>query len=170
MGNRLLQISCEIFKLCWRLDVPFVWENPLCSFQWWHPLAKEIASLEGVSDLCLHQCAYGARWYKPTRLRVFGLRDTRDLERKCKRRVVEGKWLCQHSGLPHIVLQGRDSQGVCWTARAAAYPCELCERLASCFCDTAFANEFAKALAGVASLGARRNRSQCLRTAAKGGG
>ena len=26
-GNRLLQISCSVFTLCWKLDVPFVWEN-----------------------------------------------------------------------------------------------------------------------------------------------
>ena len=141
-----LQISAEFFELCWALDVPFVWENPLTSFMWDHRLARRIARLEGVSDLTLHACAFGARWYKPTRLRVFGLRHPERLAKTCKRTVQDGKWLCQHTGQAHVILQGRDENGVNWTARAAAYPKKLAKALADVFIDTAFCRELARNL------------------------
>ena len=83
-GNHILQISCQIFRLCHRLGVSFVWENTWSSFQWDHSLSIEIENLSGVKDIKLNQCAFGARWYKPTRLRTFGLSNTTELEKKCR--------------------------------------------------------------------------------------
>ena len=139
-GNSLLQIAVEFFELCHTREIPWIWENPLTSWMWEHPLALKIGKLAGVTDHTAHYCAFGARWFKPTRFRVFGLRTPERLERTCCRNIVDGRWLCQHSGQAHIVLQGRDEQGVNWTARASAYPRPLAELLAEIMSDTAFAD------------------------------
>ena len=141
LGNRLLQISVDLFLLCWHCDIAFVWENPRTSWMWEHPLAKRIAALAGVSDVHLNMCAFGAAWFKPTRMRVFGLRRPEFLSRLCHRKKHEHGWICQHSGRPHTILQGRDSQNVNWTARAAAYPVELGRALAEVMSEACFERE-----------------------------
>ena len=145
-GNRLLQIAADIFLLCWRCDIPFVWENPMSSIMWLHPWATRFEDLHGIEDISLHYCAYGARWMKPTRLRTFGLHRFQDLQRKCFRQVSSDGWVCGHSGLPHVVLQGRDPQGLPWTARANAYPRELAVKLADKMVEAAHMKRFVHSL------------------------
>jgi hypothetical protein len=106
----------------------------------------EIENLSGVKDIKLNQCAFGARWYKPTRLRTFGLANTSELERKCRRQVCDGQWLCQYTGLPHIRLQGRDEKGMNWSVPAAAYPALLGKILAQVFMCAVLEREAARGL------------------------
>ena len=90
----------------------------------------------GIEDIHLDQCGFGARWRKATTLRCFRVVAPERLERRCRR--PRGDLNCAFSMRPHIVLAGRDSWGIHWTARAAAYPKLLASCLADVFEDSAF--------------------------------
>ena len=118
-GNQLFRNAVDFFRCCRRYRVPFVWENPRTSFQWLMPESKTIARwAEGV-DIHIDQCGFGARWRKAITLRCFRIVAPERFERRCRR--PRGDLNCQYTGKPHIVLEGRDSRGIHWTARAAAY-------------------------------------------------
>ena len=118
----------------------------MSSIMWLHPWATRFEDMEGTEDVTLHYCAYGARWLKPTRLRISGLHGPQALQQKCFRRVSSDGWVCGHSGLPHVVLQGRDPQGLPWTARANAYPRELAVKLADKMVEAAHMKRFVHSL------------------------
>ena len=138
LGNTLLDISIDIFRLCRLHNVPFIWENPFSSYMWDMPRARAVLSWKGVEDVEVHYCGFGMPWKKPTRFRCFGIPGARSFfGRVCRSDP------CFFSGLPHQRLTGLDPHGVFWTLRACAYPWELCERLAAAIVSAARMKVFA---------------------------
>ena len=79
--------------------------------------------------------------------------------------TCHGKRLCQYTGKPHIVLQGRDEHNINWTLRAQPYPARLARKMADVFIDSAWQNEFARQLT-VLSPRDKWNRLQAQRALA----
>ena len=160
MRQRPARGVTRFFRQCRRYRVPFLWENPLTSIQWWTPAAQQVASWPHTQDVTVHYCAYGTRWRKPTKLRCHRLRSAHKLAATC-----QGRRICQYTGKPHIVLQGRDENNTNWTLRAQPYPPQLARRMADVFIDAAWQNEFVKQIATLAPRD-KSNRLQAERAQA----
>ena len=105
---------------------------------WKMAAAVRIFRWPGVRDIITNYCGWGTPWCKPTRLRCILLPRADELCKRCK--AVRG--ICSFSGKKRQILQGRDGLGIHWTARAAAYPHVLANRMADVFQDAAFDRVF----------------------------
>ena len=142
VGNALFGAGMVILSECIKLRIPFILENPQSSRMWDMPTNIALSNNPEVQDVVLDYCGYGARWRKTTKFRCFMLSPAH-LARRCR---PVGK-LCGHSLQPHIILEGRDPTGVCWTSRASEYPAKLATALARLMIDGAFASVFADRVA-----------------------
>eukprot|EP00959_Pyramimonas_sp_CCMP1952_P175874 3675096-Pyramimonas_sp.AAC.1 len=95
--------------LCLRYHVPYALENPLASYMWRSKVMRE-KILPFSRALDLHQCAFGSRWRKATRV-IFGcVTASGDL---CL--TNRGRLLCRgkrgycsfRPGRKHVVLEGK---------------------------------------------------------------
>ncbi len=124
-GNALFNFTLDIARLCYKLGIPIVIENPLTSMAWEVPSMQQFMCRKHVRTCDLDFCQYGERWKKPTRLVYFAL----DLQSLCK--TCQGTHhKCSHSKRPHIALIGRDASGIWWTRRAQPYPFALVDSFA----------------------------------------
>ena len=122
-ANKLFFWLLRILRLHIKHNVPFILENPRLSLLW---KAGPIGPILKHCDLCdVDFCMFGTPWRKPTKLAVFNLPEINDEMKVCHRRG----W-CERTGKRHIILEGKDPQGVFWTARAAPYPRKFCQALA----------------------------------------
>ena len=69
LGKELLDFTIDIVRCCNEYAIPYVMENPLTSYAWHDESLK--AALQQAEILDVHQCAFGARFRKATRL-TFG--------------------------------------------------------------------------------------------------
>ena len=124
-GNALLDCSVQIAQLCSDLQIAWVLENPFTSRIWLtEPL--QACLLKGASFLQTEFCAFGVPWQKSTGL-IFQNFDTlRQVSKHCK--THHGR--CSFPGRKHIILSGKDSDGVWLTRRAQPYPYKLCWKIA----------------------------------------
>ena len=125
-GNAVASIGFCVLKWCRLIDAPFCFEKPASSLPWHTGAALDMKRWEHISDCQVNMCAFGAPWKKATRLRSFRLPTVSLLSVRC-RKVNK---LCQDSVKLHVVLQGRDSQGVTQTSRASAYSVPLARAIA----------------------------------------
>jgi len=123
-ANSTTSFAAKIVRLCLRLHVPFVVENPQTSMIWNTPEFASIRQHESVSFDVLHQCAYGALWRKATGM-LSGFLDQRDRCRISQRcHGGRGGW-CSHQHKKHIQIVGSAKYRA-----SAAYPDNLAKDLA----------------------------------------
>lgn len=136
-GNLLAGISFMILKYCYLYSVPFCWENPDTSYMWRLDQALRMSQWDGVQDLVVDACSFGAPWKKRTRFRFYRMPVAEAILQGHKCSPGRGG-VCSFSGRPHLHLQGRDPSGVSRTKRASEYPYKMCKALATVFHETAF--------------------------------
>ena len=100
---------------------------------------------------------------KPTTLMCSRLVGSHRLQRIC-RCTLPARY-CSFSLKPHVVLQGRDPQGISWTRRAQEYTPQFADVLANVFFDSAWSVELSCRLQ---ELGSLRGPPKAL-TASSGG-
>ena len=127
LGNASLSFTIAIIRLCRKHGIPVGLENPRTSILW---LAPPLLPLLRASD-CRHhhfdQCAFGTPWRKPTTIALWGGGLCDRLTCRCG----GSKGICGHTGVPHVVLAGRDPGAPARrTALAATYPRKLCDVIA----------------------------------------
>ena len=126
-GNQLAAFTAKIIRLCNKLRIPWVLENPASSYLWSHPPVQ--SALRGSTDTVIDQCQYGMAWRKPTRLAMGGLLcPTPYLCKRC----AGSRQLCYATGKAHVVLSGT-ANGAFLTAVSMHYPKALCRGIASTF-------------------------------------
>ena len=124
IGNRTLNYSNRIIKLAKTLFIPVVIENPDSSYLWHAPT---LVRLSGDSDdVIVDFCQFKKRRRKRTRLRVWLMSELTTVSRTCSGR----HGVCSATGKPHIVLSGRNRNGIPWTKIAEPYPALLSKILA----------------------------------------
>ena len=123
VGNALLQITHQFLSWAAQLGIPWLLENPASSRAW---LTDEVQDLMKKGGVCIQcdYCQYGMPWRKAT---TFMCGNFQPPQLRCCN-PVRGR--CSASGTHHIILQGRDAQGMFWTLRAQPYPPSLCRTLA----------------------------------------
>ena len=107
-GNSLLRVSCQIFNMCIKCEVPCSLENPATSRLWMAPsigfLLRRVAVHRSTTEFCM----WGRPWRKSTSFMHY-LVDLSVLEERrclgCKR------GFCKRTGRPHIQLMGRGTDG-----------------------------------------------------------
>ena len=100
LGNRQARWLVDIIRVCRRLCVPIVVENPASSRLWLY-LGRLLG--KPSSDTVFNHCRYGASFSKPTRLWSWNV-DLSALGLRCSVKV------CVASGKPHVTLSGSDGR------------------------------------------------------------
>ena len=124
-GNALLEVSSQIARLCASLSVPWVIENPLTSRIWLTSSLQQLVC-NGASFIHTDFCAFGMPWRKSTGLMFQHFDTLNHVSKHCK--TFHGR--CSFTERKHIVLTGKDSNGVWLTRRAQPYPYKLCWQIA----------------------------------------
>ena len=125
LANAMLKEIFALLKLCVKMRVPFVLENPGSSRLWLTSEVEAPNKLGAKLDL-FDFCQYKEPWRKRTGLLSFGVNKFCDELKMC--RPIEHR--CSATNKRHLVLEGRDGQGVFWTRRAQAYPLQFCKEAA----------------------------------------
>ena len=87
---------------------------------------------------------------KTTTLMCSRLVGSHRLQRIC--RCTLPSRYCSFSLKPHVVLQGRDLQGIAWTRRAQEYTPQFADVIANVFFDSAWSVEFSCRLREIGGL------------------
>ena len=133
-GNDTMTQSALFIEQAARQGTPVLFENPIGSRIFGTTLFKRIMSVNGFSRHALDQCSFGARWRKRTAV----------LSWHCDASLLSGRLccghggMCSHSGIMHIILQGRDrGTNKLWTTLAQAYPSKLATVFARILAESA---------------------------------
>ncbi|CAK0824461.1 unnamed protein product [Prorocentrum cordatum] len=118
VGNRSFHLSCRLIRLCIQIGCPVFLENPRGSLLWHAP---EMVKLLSDSSCAIHKmdmCRFGTPFKKPTTVACWNAGVFPSLCKSCS-----GKGgICSSTGLPHLILQGRDKGAPARrTELAAAY-------------------------------------------------
>lgn len=124
-GNALLMVSDKIAELCSRLAVPWVLENPASSRIWLTRNLQKFKQL-GAFFITTDFCAFGMPWRKATGFLCFHFDGMKNISKHC---CPQGG-RCAFTNRRHIILTGKDSNGVWMTRRAQPYPHKLCAMIA----------------------------------------
>ena len=128
IGNQQAKYTSQIIQTCIHNHIPCMLENPQTSMLWAYPALAQLCNLDVGQEHVLHQCCYGTRWRKATRVQAWLCGHVLNLDRKCQGR----KGICSITNKPHIVLSGSSKvHGVLWTSLAQKYPGALGRRLAT---------------------------------------
>ena len=125
IGNRCMKVVIRIATWCQQAGVPCCIENPQTSYMWATPAMTKYLGSSTVLDV--HQCAFGSRWRKATRL-AFSCPTSSTLW--CKECLDKYRCHGHHGfcsfrvGRKHVTLEGS------LTTKAAAYPTRLSNFLA----------------------------------------
>ena len=120
IGNKCMAVALRIADWCRQAKVPSCIENPRTSYMWAVPRMERYLNMTTILDV--HQCAFGSRWRKATRL-AFGCPTSAIMW--CKEwepfyRCHGRHGFCSFRvGRKHVVLEG------VLTKRAAAYPMRM---------------------------------------------
>ena len=124
-GDATLTAALAVASWCRRFNVMGFFENPHTSLAWqdrrWQRLVEKGDVIQHVLDFC----AFGAVWRKRTRVMGIGSGVIPSLNRRCG--GVRG--IC-HTGLRHVILQGREGSQL-RTKQAEAYPEDLGRAIAA---------------------------------------
>ena len=66
IGNKCMSVALRIAGWCRQAGVPSCIENPRTSYMWATPKMERYLSTTTILDV--HQCAFGSKWRKATRL------------------------------------------------------------------------------------------------------
>ena len=123
LGNILLLWTVVFATLCDILSIAYVIENPGSSRCW---LTRPMQFLLHKASLdFVDYCQYGVPWRKNTGFLHAGIPNLAGKLKLCT--VVNGR--CSANHRRHIILSGKDSNGIYWTHRAQPYPPLLCHHL-----------------------------------------
>ena len=126
-GNQLAVFTSMIIRLCSKMQIPWMLENPASSHLWSHP--PMLSALQGSTETIFDQCQYGTAWRKPTKIAMGGLLcPTPYLCRRC----TGSRQRCSATDKAHVVLSGA-ANGAFLTARSKHYPKALCRGIAYTF-------------------------------------
>jgi len=132
LGNKTLQATCRLIKLCILHLIPCILENPDTSMIFKAPPLVQLAkhSCSSVARCCM--CAFGARWRKHTKVLGWHI----NLDAFCLPLCCGPKGVCIYSNRKHIVLSGHSAEtGKSWTSIASAYPRRFAETAAGCLLE-----------------------------------
>lgn len=123
-GNRTLQQSLIIIKMCLSMSVPCGLENPLRSMMWSLPDLICLTKLPCWQQLVCDFCCFGTKWQKPTRCWLWHARplpfDVQAM--KCNLKFMNGERVCKFTGEKHVQLSGAAKSGGFRTKQAEEYP------------------------------------------------
>ena len=125
-GNELFLFTLRILKLCDRLHIPFIIENPFSSMAWEVPSMRRFIQSSNCLECNLDFCMFGERWKKPTKL-VYKYLCLDSLALRCN----SSSHICSRTGQPHVPLKGVDGNGKFMTLVAQPYPWQMVASLAS---------------------------------------
>ena len=131
-GNLLLHNILLIIHTALEMSMPVVLENPMTSRVWLIPALREVAAKHDAVWARADYCQYGQPWRKAAFFLAWDMPGLQSLLRSCC--TKHGR--CSASGCRHVILQGRDAQGVFLTLRAQPYPKPLCRDLAEAIVTT----------------------------------
>jgi hypothetical protein len=126
-ANTLVHLTLRIMRECIRLKIPCTIENPRTSRLWQLPPVKNLFERHKVQLVHFEMCQYGTAWRKSTTLACYNFPEAEALGRRCS--AASG--CCSRTGCKHFILQGQDAAGNWLTARAQAYPTQLCNAYAN---------------------------------------
>eukprot|EP00974_Lingulodinium_polyedra_P117156 11162107-Lingulodinium_polyedra.AAC.1 len=129
-GNALCKFSVQLLRMCARLGIPCIMENPSTSWLWQQPCVLAACALPGARTISVDFCACGTPWRKRTTLLGFNVDLTSLQCLHCR-----GRGVCSFSRQPHQQLLGQNNCGQFWTKVAEPYPRMLCRALAKIFDD-----------------------------------
>ena len=125
-GNATFYFTCRIIRICMKLNIPVVLENPSSSLMW-HANALALLTRASSAHVCdLDQCQFGTPWQKRTRFATWGVGPLDRIALRCDGRGG----ICSRTRQRHVILSGQSPFGCKYTALAAAYPSQLCDSLA----------------------------------------
>ena len=122
-GNHLLKCTFKLALACFEHGIPGSIENPSTSRAW---LTREMRSLvhRGATFQLVHYCQYGKLWKKATNFLTWLSPDFRF--RQCA-----GKHgACSATQQFHVLLQGKNAQGIFKTLIAQPYPVSMVNSIA----------------------------------------
>ena len=129
-GNKLLEFSARVIKLCIRMKIPVAVENPCTSFLWWTTPFAQLYESHPPHERNFDFCSYRKPWRKRTRLWSWHL----CLERVGK--ICSSKQgICDFTGKPHSILKGT-LNGQFLSKIAEPYPAGMCAQVAHSFVET----------------------------------
>ena len=132
-GKSLIKVNEAniVTKCVWNLvcrlrhrGIPGSVENPLTSMLWLLPVPTMLLKHPEVQVVRVDFCGFGTPWKKPTRVLSWHFPVIEKLERRCSGKAG----LCSFTHDHHVVLQGRDANGIFRTRVAQPYPTSLCRR------------------------------------------
>ena len=132
-ANRCYQLAAKVAQALNKKQRPWIIENPHSSFMWHIPEIRDLFRLRGVRYVVIDQCMFGADWRKRTGLLCGNVEPEYFMDRACR---TKRGGICSRTGKPHIHLTGKDSDGVCRTAKAATYPHDFADRLGNAIATT----------------------------------
>jgi hypothetical protein len=124
-ANSMLRCFLVFLRVCIRLRIPCVIENPATSRLFWIPQLRRLARHPHFRRFKFDQCAFGAPWRKPTILYTWHLTDSPGFHVCCK--GTQGG--CEFSGTPHSQIGGPAGGGSI-AKRSQRYPPKLAATLA----------------------------------------
>ena len=65
-GNKLLDATIFILRVCVRLKIPAVLEIPRTSYLWWDRRLQQLIAASKATTAHIHQCGFSAHWKKET--------------------------------------------------------------------------------------------------------
>ena len=133
-GNTLATFSVSIMSICRLHQIPATLENPARSYMFDLPEFVRFAAHAGVVTALTEFCMYGEPWRKATRLLGVHICLERLGHFRC---LHKARGTCARTGLPHVILTGKDDLQRFRTTVAQAYPRKFCKTLAACFNDAA---------------------------------
>ena len=149
-ANHLVDNLISILDRAMALGIPWLVENPQSSLLWRERAFRRLATNTNVEKINTHMCGFRAPWRKPTTLMCSRLVGSHRLQRIC--RCTLPSRYCSFSLKPHVVLQGRDLQGISWTRRAQEYTPQFADVIANVFFDSAWSVEFSCRLREIGGL------------------
>jgi hypothetical protein len=124
IGNRCLDVTIFVIRLCNKCNVPWMLENPSSSYLWCDKTLQR--HVNAYADI--HQCAFGAHWRKATRF-GFGNISSEQIQKfqdPCCRCHGKHGYCSFRPSHKHIQLNGS-----AMTRAAAKYPPRLSRIIAS---------------------------------------
>ncbi|CAE8615524.1 unnamed protein product [Polarella glacialis] len=132
IGNCLMSFSIGVLRLCHRLCIPCVIENPASSMLFLTQNAISVSSLSTYTEAIAEFCMFGKPWRKSTKLIGVHIGLRKFDEYRC---INKPAGVCKRTGCPHVVLSGKDpnqpEQFLTFTAQP--YPRGFCAVLAQAF-------------------------------------
>ena len=119
LGNFLADFSIKVIQACIGAKIPVCLENPSASRLWHLPALVKFASRKESLKRRVDMCQHGSSHKKSTRVQSWFCHGGQELQQRCQ----GARGLCSATGLPHVILEGRDKvTKATLTSQVSAYP------------------------------------------------